>query len=83
VSPFHHLLVELIVLDVVPPTPTVTGPGSEIYPQASHGFAAYIIGGFFGLGVLIVAMILISLKPKRADPEQKRSPNAGDTPKGS
>jgi hypothetical protein len=83
VSPFHQLLVELIVLDVLPPTPTATGPGSEVYPEASHGFAAYIIGGFFGLGVLIVAMILISLKPKRADPDQKRSPNASGNPRGS
>jgi len=77
---FYQLLIELIVLDVLPPTPTATGAGPQVYPQASHGFAAYIIGGFLGLGVLIVAMILISLKPKRVDPDQKRSPNTSDTP---
>ena len=59
-------MVELVLLDVLPPTPTA---GSEVYPQASHGFAAYLIGGFVGLGVLILAMILLSLKPKRADPD--------------
>ena len=79
-SPFHQFLVDLVVLDVLPPTPTVTGSSWEVNPQASHGFAAYIIGGFLGLGVLILAMILISLKPKRADPDQRRSPNASDTP---
>ena len=77
---FDQLLVELVVLDVLPPTPIATGAGSEVYPQASHGFAAYVIGGFLGLGVLILVMILLSLKPKRADPDQKRSPDAGDTP---
>jgi hypothetical protein len=39
-----------------------------VYPQAGHGFAAYILGGFLGLGVIVLAMILLSLKPKRADP---------------
>jgi hypothetical protein len=77
---FDQLLVELIVLDVLPPTPTARGSGPQVYPEASHGFAAYIIGGFLGLGVLIVAMILISLKPKRVDPDQRRSPNTSDTP---
>ena len=63
-----QLLVALILLDVLPPSPTATGVGSEVYPQASHGLAAYIIGGFVGLGVIILAMVLLSLKPKRADP---------------
>jgi hypothetical protein len=58
----------LVLLDVLPPSPTATGSGSEVYPQASHGFAAYFIGGFVGLGVILLAMILLSMKPKRADP---------------
>jgi hypothetical protein len=68
VSRYGELLAELILLDVVAPTPTSTGSGSEVYPQAGQGFAAYILGGFLGLGVIVLAMILLSLKPKRADP---------------
>jgi hypothetical protein len=67
------LAVGLVLLDVLPPSPTTTGSGSEVYPQAGNGFAAYLIGGFFGLGVIVVAMILLSLKPKRADPGGRRS----------
>ena len=57
----------LIPLDVLPPSSAPASPG--VYPQQSHGFAAYIVGGFIGLGILIVAMILLSLKPKRVDPD--------------
>jgi len=67
------LAVGLVLLDVLPPSPTMTGSGSEVYPQAGNGFAAYLIGGFFGLGVIVVAMILLSLKPKRAEPGGRRS----------
>ncbi len=63
-----QLLVGLVLLDVTPPTPTPTGAGSGAYPQGSHGFAAYLVGGLLGLGVIVVTMILLSLKPKRADP---------------
>ena len=56
------LLLTLLPLDVIPPSPTATAP---VYPQQSHGFAAYLIGGFFALGVLILAAILLSIKPKR------------------
>ena len=57
------LLLTLLPLDVIPPSPAATAP---VYPQQSHGFAAYLIGGFFALGVLILAAILLSIKPKRA-----------------
>ena len=67
-----QIMVGLILLDVPPPSPT-TGAGPEVFPQASHGFAAYIIGGFVGLGVIILAMILLSLKPKRAGREGPRT----------
>ena len=56
----------LVPLDVL--TPSSAPPSTGVYPQQGHGFAAYIIGGFIGLGVLVVAMILLSLKPKRFDP---------------
>ena len=45
-----RMLLVLIPLDVLPPTATPNGPGSEVYPTRSQGFAAYIVGGFFGLG---------------------------------
>ena len=68
----YGLLAELILLDVIAPTPTTTGAGPQVYPQAGHGFAAYILGGFLGLGVIVVAMILLSLQPKRVDPRLGR-----------
>ncbi len=40
-------------------------PTDPVYPVQGNGFAAYIVGGFFGLGVLILFMIWISKKPKR------------------
>ena len=58
------LLWTLIPLDL-PPSQT---PGGPVYPQQSSGFAAYIVGGFIGLGVLIVVTIWISAKPKRRRP---------------
>lgn len=61
-------LLTLVPLDVLPPSPSPSGP-SGVYPRSGQGFAAYIVGGFFGLGTLIVAMILLSLKPRRADPD--------------
>jgi len=62
------LVLVLIPLDVPPPTPTPAGSGTEVFPSQGQGFAAYVVGGFFGLGVIILAMVLLSLKPKRADP---------------
>ena len=67
-----QLLAGLVLLDVVPPTPTSSGAGPGVYPQGGQGFAAYLVGGFVGLGVIVVAMILLSLKPKRADPDGRR-----------
>ena len=63
-----QLMAGLVLLDVVAPSPTSTGAGPEVYPQGSHGFAAYLVGGFVGIGVLVLVMILLSLKPKGAEP---------------
>lgn len=57
----------LLPLDVLPPTPSATGVG-PVFPQRGQGFAAYIVGGFFGLGILVLAMVLLGLKPRRARP---------------
>ena len=62
-------LLILLPLDVLPPTASPTAPGPAVYPQQGQGFAAYVVGGFFGLGVIILAMVLLELKPKRARPD--------------
>lgn len=62
-------LLVLIPLDVLPPTASPTGSGPAVYPRQGQGFAAYVVGGFFGLGVIILAMVLLGLKPKRVDPD--------------
>ena len=78
VTGWGPLMVKLLLLDLLTPTPTATGAGSEVYPQASHGFAAYLIGGFFGLGVIVLAGILLSLKPKRTDPGRQAKDGSGN-----
>lgn len=40
-------------------------PAPGEYPTQGSGFAAYIVGGFFGLGILILFMIWTSRRPKR------------------
>jgi hypothetical protein len=57
----------LLPLDVFLGSPTATPPPA-VYPRQNHGFAAYILGGFFGLGILVLAMVLLNLRPKRVDP---------------
>ena len=65
------LIWTLVPLDMLPPSPS---PGGAVYPQQSSGFAAYIVGGFFGLGILIVVTIWISAKPKRPDRKGRPGP---------
>ena len=65
-------LLVLIPLDVLPPTATPTGSGTAVYPRQSHGFAAGLVGGFFGLGVILLAIVLLNLKPKRTDSDHLR-----------
>jgi hypothetical protein len=64
---FLIIFLDLIPLDVLPQLPTPT-PTSAVYPRRSQGFAAYIVGGFFALGVLVLAMTLLNRRPKRTDP---------------
>jgi hypothetical protein len=59
----------LLPMDVLPPaSPSATT--NVVYPQQGNGFAAYIVGGFFALGLIVLATVLISLRPKRVDPER-------------
>ena len=58
-------LAGLISLHVLPhpPSPSPTG----IYPQQGQGFAAYFVGGFMALGLLLLIMLLLRLRPKRPE----------------
>lgn len=42
----------------------VTPTARPVYPAGSNGFAAYILGGFLVLGILVLFMIWTSRKPK-------------------
>lgn len=64
---FLIIVLDLIPLDVRPQLPTPT-PTSVVYPRHGQGFAAYVVGGFFALGILIFAMVLLNLRPRRTDP---------------
>ena len=46
----------------------ITATPTPVYPQQGNGLAASLVGGFFGLGILVLAAILLSLKPRRARP---------------
>jgi hypothetical protein len=54
-------LVEMVLLNVRPPSPSAQ---SSVDPVGSHGFAAYIIGGFFALGLLVLVTLLLGRRPK-------------------
>ena len=67
----HHLLLTLLTLVPLDATPSPTGGGLQnpVSPgNQGNGFAASILGGFFALGLIILAAVLICLKPKRHDP---------------
>lgn len=62
-----ELILGLLPLDIPPPaTPSTGGPDAPVYPVRSNGFAAYLVGGFFALGLILLAGVLIGLKPKRS-----------------
>ncbi len=70
----YDLLITWLTLLPLDATPAVQDPVS---PTASgNGFAAAILGGFFALGLLVLAMLLITLKPKRADPRDLSPPRS-------
>lgn len=56
-----HIISLLGLVGLVPQDATA----APVYVQQGSGFAAYIVGGFFGLGILILFMIWTSRRPKR------------------
>jgi len=60
---FLMFVLALVPLDVLPEAPTPTP--SAAYPGQAPGRGAYLLGGFFGLGIIVLAMVLLRL-PKRA-----------------
>ena len=68
----HDLIVTLLTLVPLDATPGVQQPVSPT--GQGNGFAASILGGFFGLALIIVAAVFISLKPKRHDPRDNPPP---------
>ena len=58
------IVLQFIPLDALPNQPSPTPP-TAVYPRGSQGFAAYIIGGFIGLGILVLAMALLNRGRKR------------------
>jgi hypothetical protein len=53
----------LVPLDVLSEAPTPTPSPAD--PGQAPGRGAYLLGGFFGLGIILLAMMLLRL-PKRA-----------------
>ena len=56
------VVLAFIPLDMLPDAPTPTP--SAAYPGQAPGRGAYLFGGFFGLGIIVLAMVLLRL-PKR------------------
>ena len=50
----------LVLLELIGATPEPV-----VYPRQGNGFASYIVGGFLGLGVLILFARWTSRRPKR------------------
>ena len=77
-----ELILGLLPLDIPPPaSPSAGGPDAPVYPLRSNGFAAYLVGGFFALGLILLAGVLLGLKPKRANPGARGVPRIGRTPR--
>jgi hypothetical protein len=62
---FVMVVLALITPDVLPSPPT---PSSSAFsPRQGPGRGAYLLGGFIGLGILLLAMVLLRKPPKRKD----------------
>ena len=58
------VVLALVPLDALPNQPTQTP--SAVDPRQGVPSGAYIIGGFFGLAIIVLAMVLLRF-PKRAN----------------
>jgi hypothetical protein len=59
------LWVWLLPLGLIPLDTPGNSPAPAVYPSQGSGFAHYIVGGFFGLGILILFMRWTSRRPRR------------------
>ena len=48
----------------IPPPPSPSASTTQV--AASYGFAAYLVGGFFALGLIVLIMIVLRQRPKSA-----------------
>lgn len=55
----------LVPLDVLPHLPSQMP--SALPSRQRPGRGAYVVGAFIGLGILLLAMMLLKLPPKRVD----------------
>jgi hypothetical protein len=60
---FAMVLLTLIPLEVLLPELPSPTP-SAVYPSGGPGRGAYVLGGFIGLGILLLAMALLRLGPR-------------------
>jgi hypothetical protein len=67
---FVMVVLALITPDVLPSPPTPNP--SAFSPRQGAGRGAYLLGGFIGLGILLLAMVLLRKPPKR---EEHRTPD--------
>jgi hypothetical protein len=60
---FVMVVLALITPDILPSPPTASP--SAFSPRQGPGRGAYLLGGFIGLGILLLAMVLLRKPPKR------------------
>ena len=70
----HELIITLLTF--VPLDATPQPSQLPVSPSGTgNGFAAtVVIGGFFGLGLIVLAAVLTSMRPKRHDPRDTPPP---------
>jgi hypothetical protein len=62
---FVFAVLAVVPFDVLPHLPSATP--SAFTSRQAPGRGAYIVGAFIGLGILMLAMVLLRLPPKRAN----------------